>query len=71
MIIGLVLFAMFVSAAGVFTQIKRKQAAREADVAHVRRRRFEMERRKALLKEGKDPDAGRPRSRRIRNKRGR
>lgn len=60
-----------VSVMGLVKGIQAKAKAREDAEFAVRRKLREAERRKILREQGEDPDKGRPRSRRIRNKRNR
>lgn len=58
-----------ISVMGIITRLQDKAKAREEAEAKIRRKLRDAERRKALREQGEDPDKGRPRSRRIRNKR--
>lgn len=64
-----VLLLMAVSVMGIVNRIQAKAKARENAEYELRRRAREVKRRKALREQGKDPDEGRPKSRRIRKKR--
>ena len=58
-----------ISVMGIITRLQDKAKAREEAEAAIRKKLRDAKRRKLLREQGEDPDKGRPRSRRIRNKR--
>ena len=69
MLTMLLLLLTLASVRGIINRFQAKAKARDSAESELRRRAREVKRRQALREQGKDPDEGRPKSRRIRKKR--